>query len=86
MRTRLLFATLLVFMPSLALGQAIPAPPDADTLQARINVYQAERDQLEQNLASLLVQLNKAGKDLTACQAKLPTAAPSTMPAQPDTQ
>ena len=80
MLKRTLLATMLVFGPRMALAQAIPAPADPDTLQAKINVLNAERDQLEQNLSALLVQLNKTGKDLSDCKAKLPKEAQPSAP------
>ncbi len=73
----------LLLTPTLAFAQMPGASPDADTMQARANVLQAERDQLEQNLSALLVQLNKTAKSLQECQAKAAPADPkaaSTVP------
>ncbi len=65
-----------LFVSALVFAQMPGAAPDADTLQARANVLQAERDQLEQNLSALLVQLNKTAKSLQDCQAKAAPADP----------
>lgn len=91
MLTRAVFVTGLLLFPTLAYGQQVPDP---DALQARVNVLMSERDQLESNLSTILVQLNtttktlqKANSDLSACQAKLPKeAAPSTEGQEPATK